>query len=106
MLYKNRYDKFKFDNKMYNIPNLHIAQLPTDKIVVFKKGITRMDKLSQTYYGTPYMGFLIRLANKQYEGMEFDIPEGALIRIPFPLSTAVELYNKAVDSYIRLEGLE
>lgn len=89
---------------MRQIPNIKIQESSTDQIIVFKRGETRMDILSQKYYGTPYMGFLIRLANPEYAGMEFDIPNGSLIRIPYPLNTAVELYNSAIENYIKLEG--
>lgn len=39
------------------------------------------------------------MANPEYGSMEFDIPDGAIIRIPYPLSTTLELYEKAVDRY-------
>jgi hypothetical protein len=38
-------------------------------------------------------------ANPQYGGLEFDIPEGSTIRVPFPLMTALQFYQQAVDNY-------
>ena len=105
MLYTNRYKNFISENKMFLLPNITIPESSTDKIVVYKKGITRMDKLSQTYYGSPFFGPFILMANPKYEGMEFDIPSDALIRIPYPLNRAVELYNEEVNKHINLEGL-
>lgn len=105
MLYINRYKNFINENEIKMIPHLKIREAATDKVVVFERGHTRMDILSQTYYGSPFFGFLIRLANPQYQGMEFDIPNGSLVRIPFPLSSAIELYNEEVKRYIEIEGL-
>jgi hypothetical protein len=39
------------------------------------------------------------LANPQYGGLEFDIPDETTIRIPFPLINAIQDYQQAVDNY-------
>lgn len=105
MLYLNRYKNFVNNNEMKLVPQIEIPKMTTDKVVVFERGKTRFDILSQTYYGSPFFGFLIRSSNTQYQGLEFDIPNGSLIRIPFPLNSAIELYNEAIRKHIDIEGL-
>jgi hypothetical protein len=36
------------------------------------------------YYNNPYGGWLIMLANPEFGGLEFNIPNQTVIRIPFP----------------------
>lgn len=105
-MYYDRYEKFRTNYGTTIIPGIELPILPSDKKVIYHKGRTRFDILSQTHYGNPYHGFLILLANQKFGGMEFDIPNGEIIRIPFPFNTALELYNKQVNEYIRLYGIE
>ena len=36
----------------------------------------------------------------EYGGLEFDIPEGTSLRVPFPLMERLQDYQKKVDNYI------
>ena len=76
----------------------------TDKKIVYKQNITRLDKLSQDYYNNPYHGWLILLANPQYGGLEFDIKDREILRIPYPFNSAIERYIKEVEIYKTLYG--
>ena len=49
-------------------------------------------------------GWLILLANPDYGGMEFDIPDNTVIRIPFPLMDTLREYQQKVDQYILENG--
>jgi len=102
--YLDRYEKFKSDGKVRTIPGISLRPKNTDKKIVYKLGKTRLDKLSQEYYGNPYHGWLILLANPQFGGLEFDIPDGDVIRIPFPFREAIERYIQEVDKHITLYG--
>ena len=51
------------------------------------------------YY--PYHGWLILLANPEFGGLEFDIPERSVIIVPFPLEKTLEDYQTAVRRYKR-----
>ena len=51
-------------------------------------------------YSNPFYDFLILYANKIYLN-EFDIPDGALIRIPFPLSKVKADYEAALIAFER-----
>ena len=59
---------------------------------------------SQKYYGNPFHGWLIMLANPTYGGLEFVIEEGEIIRIPFPFKDTLQEYEDAVNTHIRLNG--
>jgi len=102
--YFDRYKSFRGNGSVRTIPGIKLFPKTTDKQVVYKKGVSRMDKLSQEYYNSPYYGFLIMLANPEFGGLEFSIDDGEIIRIPFPLQTTLEQYNFEIEKHIRLYG--
>ena len=102
--YYDRYEKFRSNGIIEQIPNITIKTERTDKQAVYKVGRSRLDKLSQEYYGNPYHGWVILMANPQWGGMEFDIPDGEIIRIPFPFTNAIERYILEVKRYKELYG--
>lgn len=102
--YYDRYDKFRTNSGTKIIPGLKIPVEPSDKRVVYKIGKTRFDKLSDKHYGNPYHGWLILLANPKKGGLEFDIEDGEIIRIPFPFKSALDRYDNEVEKYLRLYG--
>jgi hypothetical protein len=102
--YLDRYKRFRSDENYQPLPGIKIPVKNTDKTIIYKLGSTRFDKLSQDYYDTPYYGWLIMLANPQYGGIEFSIPNNAPIRIPFPFIDSVNGYLEGVEKYKRLYG--
>lgn len=100
----DRYEEFRDNNSIRPMPGLTIPKKSSDKNVIYKQGESRLDKFSQTYYGTPYFGWLIMLCNQQFGGMEFDIPNNQVIRIPFPLDNAVNRYLNEIKKYKELNG--
>lgn len=102
--YFDRYEKFRIEGKILPMPFINIPLAQTDKSVVYKLTRTRLDKLSQTYYNNPYHGFLIMLANPQFGGLEFDIKDGEIIRIPYPFESALDRYIEQVNKYKELYG--
>lgn len=90
------YDRYAIlkndDGTVQLMPFVSFPVNPSDKYEIWAVGRSRMDKLSDKYYGNPFYDFLILYANKEYCS-EFDIPDGALIRIPFPLSLALAEYE-------------
>ena len=95
----NRYSKFTLNGKIQIVPSITIYEKSTDYVEVYHHSQNRLDNLSYKYYGDANYDWLIMMANPEYGSMEFDIPDGAIIRIPYPLSTTLELYEKAVDRY-------
>lgn len=102
--YFDRYSNFRFNGGMKPLPGILIPETGSDKLVLYKLGDTRLDKLSNSYYNSPYYGWLIMLANPQYGGLEFLIPDQAPIRIPFPFESAINRYIQAVNRYQALYG--
>ena len=85
MQYYNRYTDFIYDGEHKVVPAINLVRKSTDIVVTYKKNISRLDKFSQQYYGTPFFNWLILQANPQYGGLEWNIPDGATIIIPLPL---------------------
>ena len=102
--YLDRYKRFKSDDNYKPVPGIKIPVKNTDKTVIYRSGMTRFDVLSNTYYNTPYYGWLIMLANPEYGGLEFMIPDNTPIRVPFPLVQSVNDYLDGVEQYIELYG--
>ena len=102
--YFDRYSEFRLNAEVLPIPGLFIPPSSSDITVVYNLGKTRLDKISQTYYNIPYYNWLILLANPQYGGLEFNIPDGAVIRVPVPLNDALNSYNLQVEKYKTLYG--
>jgi len=97
--YFDRYQYFINDGKFRMIPGLEIPIKSTDRYILFKKGKDRLDKISQQNYGTPIFGWLILTANPSAGGLEFEIQDNFLLRVPFPLVTTLQDYKRAVDLY-------
>lgn len=97
--YYDRYSKFKDDGKNQIVPFIKIESSSTDITVIFQKDTMRMDTLSYKYYGDANYGWLIMMANPKFGSLEYDIPDNAVLRIPYPLSTAISRYESAVDKY-------
>jgi hypothetical protein len=100
--YFDRYQSFKFDGKYLPLPYIGIPPKGSDKSVVYESQFSRLDKLSQKYYNNPYHGWLIMLANPQYGGVEENIPDGEIIRIPFPFRDSIQQYIDETQKYISL----
>ena len=102
--YFDRYEQFKTNGSMKPIPGIKIEPSNTDKNVIYKLGETRLDIVSQKYYNNPYCGWLILLANPQYGGLEFNITDREILRIPYPLNSGLERYLNSVETYTKLYG--
>ena len=98
----DRYSKFRIDNEIKMVPFIEIPVSDYDQYYEYRKGVTRLDKLSNEYYGCPDYGWLILQANPEYGSMEFAIPDLAQIRIPLPLDGALSAYMEGIDRYNKL----
>lgn len=89
----SRYGQLKKgDGSTESMPFIKLPVNSTDKYEYWNTNYSRLDKISQKYYLNPFYDFLILYANPQYL-TEFDIPDGALVRIPFPLSKVRNDYD-------------
>ncbi|MBS8122119.1 hypothetical protein [Candidatus Vampirococcus lugosii] len=100
---KQDYDKYSLLRQENGLPNMmpfiKLPINPTDKYERWNSEFSRLDKLSQKYYGNPFYDFLILLANSKYVS-EFDIVDNDLIRIPFPLSKVRQDYETIMETII------
>jgi len=95
----NRYSILKnSDGTTQQMPFVKLPTNPSDKFEYWNTEYSRLDKLSQKYYGNPFYDFLILYANPEHV-TEFDIPDGTLIRIPFPLSKVKADYEAVLTSF-------
>lgn len=92
----NRYEILKENGSKMMMPFINLPVNQSDKYETWSTTFSRMDKLSQKYYGNPFYDFLIMYANGEYLS-EFDIPDGALIRIPFPLGKGLAAYEGIIN---------
>ena len=99
MDYYDRYSRFREDGNIKIVPFLKIDEYDTDIVITFNKRTMRMDTLSYKYYGDANYGWLIMQANPKYGSMEFSIPDGVSLRIPYPLNTAKTRYENAIQKY-------
>lgn len=93
------YDRYAIlknnDGSIDMTPFVEIPVSSSDKYEVWKEGFSRMDILSQKYYNSPFYDFFIMYANPKYIS-EFDIPQGTIIRIPFPLDRVKSVYENTL----------
>jgi hypothetical protein len=104
MGYYNRYDEYITNGDYVMVPYIKLTNKSSDRTVIYKSGKTRLDKLSQQYYDTPYFGWLILQANPQFGGQEWSIPDGTVLNIPYPLMTSLEEYKSKVDQHFLYYG--
>lgn len=100
----NRYSKLSANGQMNLVPFAEIPVKSTDRFEYYIAGRTRLDILSYTHYQDPNFGWLILQANPEVGGLEFNIPDGTLLRIPYPLSTSLTEYENSIKIYKELYG--
>ena len=99
-VYYDRYKFFRSNGIIRFIPNIKIDRSSTDLTITFDKSRMRLDSLSYKYYGDANYGWLILLANPKHGSMEFEIPDGVAMVIPYPLSSAINRYENAVKQFL------
>lgn len=101
----NRYRDFTVDGDIKNIPSVEIENKLSDKEEVYILGKSRLDNISYKYYKDSNYGWLILMANPEVGGLEYRIPDGYVLRIPFPLETTLRDYKDEVLKYIKYYGV-
>ena len=102
--YYNRYTDFTINGENITVPFLKLPGKSSDKKIVYKVGSTRLDKISEQYYESPYFGWLILQANPSAGGLEWDIKDGQVLIVPYPLVASLQAYKKATDDYFFYYG--
>ncbi len=99
MAYYDRYAKFREDGKIKIVPPITIQKESTDIYLLYDKNKMRLDSLSYKYYGDPDYGWLILQSNPNIPSMEYLIANGTVVRIPYPLSSAISRYEQSIEEY-------
>ena len=102
----DRYNKFRRDASIAHVPFIEIPVKSTDFYTFYRAGKTRLDILSYQYYGDPNYDWLIMQANPELGSLEFKIPDGSRLRIPYPLDVTISRYNDDINVYDKLYGIE
>lgn len=102
--YFNRYKFFLYNGEQNVVPYVKINNKSTDKRYIYKVAQSRLDRISQQFYQTPYFGWLILQANPDFGGLEANIPDGYPLRIPFPLESTLLDYKNQLDNYFFYYG--
>ena len=102
--YYNRYNGFLVNGQQTTVPYVTIPFKTSDRNYIYKVGISRLDKISQQYYNTPFFGWLILQANPEYGGLEWNIPNNSLLTIPYPLISSLQDYKNGIENHFFYYG--
>jgi hypothetical protein len=97
--YYNRYSNFLINGEQTVVPYVNLPSKVSDRTYIYRVAKSRLDKVSQEFYGTPYFGWLILMANPEFGGLENYIYDGAILTIPFPLIPSLQDYKGAIDNH-------
>lgn len=95
----DRYARFRDNGSIGIPPMVPIPKKDTDYYEIWYRGNSRLDLLSYEYYGDTDYEWLILMANPEVSGMEFEIPDGTELRIPYPLDVTINDYEKYLEYY-------
>lgn len=101
-----RYSSFSAGGHMKLVPFAEIPIKNSDRYEYYHHNFTRLDVLSYKHYGNPNYGWLILQANPDVGGLEFNIKDGTLLRIPYPLDISLTDYEDSIKLYDELYGIE
>jgi hypothetical protein len=100
----DRYATFLINGKQTVVPGIKLTSKGTDKRYIYMANVSRLDKISQEFYNSPLFGWLILQANQQFGGLEINIPNNALLTIPFPLIPSLQDYKSLLDNHFYYYG--
>lgn len=95
----DRYNPFRLNGKIKMVPFINIRKKNTDKYIVFNKQTMRLDSISYEYYNNPDYAWLILQANPELGSIENFIPNGSVLRIPFPLDVTLDMYLNDINKH-------
>ena len=56
--YYNRYSQFVVNGEQKVVPFIKLPSKSTDNVFFYRKNVSRLDKISQQYYETPFFSWL------------------------------------------------
>lgn len=101
---RSRYSNFTSEGQCEYVPFIPIIKQKSDYYISYDPNEMRMDILSQRFYDNPNYGWVILQANPEYGSLEFFIPKGSIIRIPFPIENVLNEYKNDIKTYKEIYG--
>lgn len=102
--YYNRYSELLINGQQTIVPYINVPKKVTDKTYIYKIGKSRLDRVSQEFYNSPAFNWLILQANPQFGGLENNIFDGAILRIPYPLIASLQDYKSEIENHFYYYG--
>jgi len=93
------FHKFLFsikENELNNMPPIQIDRRGTDKYIEYNRNLTRIDRISGNVYEDETLGKIIMWANPEYD-YEFNIPNGTILRVPFPKNAVLQEITQKIN---------
>lgn len=100
----DRYSQFRNGKEIEIVSFGEIPVKDSDKYIIYEKGKTRLDQVSYKYYNSSNYAWLILQANAKYGSLEFNIPDGVQLRIPYPLTVSLNDYQKSIEKNKKYYG--
>ena len=91
----NFYKPLKVQDSLQDMPPVKISVRQTDKYITYQRNKMRLDYIAGEIYQDETYWRLIMWANPEYF-VEFDIPDGTVIRIPYPLNDVLSEVNNFI----------
>ena len=101
----DRYKRYRVNGQVYVPAQVKIQPKSSDYFEVYNRGASRLDLISNDYYGDPGYDWLILMANPELPDLEYQIPNGTVLRIPYPLDRTIENINNEIDKQESLYGI-
>ena len=93
------YDFYKYlkdpknPKNLKDMPPVKISRRNSDKYITYDRNKNRLDYIAGQIYQDETLWRLIMWANPEYF-VEFDIPTGTVIRVPYPLNDVISEVSK------------
>lgn len=102
--YYDRYAPFRRGGDVDLYPSITIPVSSDDVFITYDRNTHRFDSLSYKYYNDANYAWLILLANPSLGSLEFKIRNGVTLRIPYPLTSAINRYEVEVNKYLNTQN--
>lgn len=98
-MYYNFYNPFTENEKITMIPFVKMTIKESDKTYIWNKSVDRLDVVSNKFYGHAFGGKLIMMMNATLGSNEDDIPDNAVLVIPYPYKESLQRWIDLVNSF-------
>jgi hypothetical protein len=98
------YDFYKYlqqpnsPRTLKDMPPISIKKRNTDKFILYDRGKARLDYIAGQVYNDETLWRVIMWANPEYF-VEFDIPPGTSIRVPYPINDVLSEITQQLVNY-------